>query len=115
MAAMRMARMSMASIASTMGRSLGWVKARFAQLEAEEARAAEAAAEPAPEATEEEGGDGVVLRGFHLWEGGFGAAIQRPCGQSVFVPTGERRLKPGAQRDVEIINGKWALAPRRRA
>jgi hypothetical protein len=112
---MRMARMSPASIASTLGRSLTWVKARLDELDAQEAQVAAEAVQPVPEPVEEEGGEGVVLRSFHLWEGGFGAAIQQPCGRSVFVPTGDKRLAAGSARDVELVDGQWALRARRPA
>ncbi|MBC7169065.1 hypothetical protein [Phenylobacterium sp.] len=116
--AMRDARMSVASIAQTMGWGLERTQRRLDFLTREpserpaEPEAAPACA-PAPEREMEAAigeGEGLVLRVFAVHPDGNGADCRVADGRNVFTLTGERRLEPGQRVAVVQAGDVWRLA-----
>lgn len=116
--AMREAKMSVASIAQTMGWGLDRTQRRLDFLTREpgerpaEPEAAPACA-PAPEREMEAAigaGEGLVLRVFAVHPDGNGADCRIADGRNVFTLTGERRLEPGQRVAVVQAGDVWRLA-----
>ncbi|MEW6016674.1 MAG: hypothetical protein AB1760_01215 [Pseudomonadota bacterium] len=118
--AMREARMSVASIAQTMGWGLERTQRRLDFLTREpgerpaeaEAEAAPACAPPAEREVEAAigEGEGLVLRVFAVHPDGNGADCRIADGRNVFTLTGERRLEPGQRVAVVQAGDVWRLA-----
>lgn len=116
--AMREARMSVASIAQTMGWGVDRTQRRLDFLTREPGErptAAEAtpAVAPAPELEVEAAigeGEGLVLRVFAVHPDGNGADCRIADGRNVFTLTGERRLEPGQRVAVVQAGNVWRLA-----
>ena len=116
--AMREAKMSVASIAQTMGWGLDRTQRRLDFLTrqpGERPAEAEAAPDcaPPPEREVEAAigqGEGLVLRVFAVHPDGNGADCRIADGRNVFTLTGERRLEPGQRVPVVQAGDVWRLA-----
>lgn len=121
--AMQSARMSVASIAHTMGWSEARVQRRLDRLALKDTAAPEedpddqvvVAPPPEPEPPQLSEGEGWVMWTFCVFAGGYGAAVVIPDGRLVYAETGREQLVLSAKVAVAQKAGGWTARKLREA